>query len=193
MRRVLASASPRRKEILQTLGLSFEVVPSRVDEAALELAIDTGAPGVLARALAEAKARDVAERERGYVLGADTIVVVDGAVLNKPEDDDDAASMLRRLGGRWHDVVTGVALVWDAGAESLSVSTRVLFRALSEERIERYVATGEGRDKAGSYAVQGIGAGLVTRIEGSWSNVVGLPAAETVDLLERSGALDGWP
>jgi len=193
VRHVLASASPRRKAILETLGLTFEVVVSEVDEPALVARSTERAPDALASTLALAKARDVAAREQGFVLGADTIVVVDGAILNKPADDAEAASMLGRLSGRWHDVITGVALVWESQTECLSVTTRVRFRELSVDRIQRYVATGEGRDKAGSYAVQGIGSGLVTQIEGSWSNVVGLPAAETVDLLERAGALTEWP
>ena len=189
MRRVLASASPRRRSILETLGLRFEVVPSVVEEVAV--------PGIsateLARNLALDKAREVASREDGFVLAADTVVVVDGEALGKPVDDADAMRMLALLSGRWHEVVTGVALVWDGGLEDLAVTTRVRFRELTEARMRRYVATGEGRDKAGGYAVQGIGAGLVTRIEGSYSNVVGLPAAETVDLLERAGAVEAWP
>lgn len=189
VRRVLASASPRRREILETLGLAFEVVPSDVDETP----IAGLAPAALATRLAVEKAREVAAREPGFVLGADTVVVVDGEVLGKPRDDADAARMIARLAGRAHEVITGVALCSEGGLEALAVTTRVWFRALDAARIERYVATGEGRDKAGAYAVQGIGAGLVTRIEGSWSNVVGLPAAETIDLLARAGALGAWP
>lgn len=186
---VLASASPRRRAILETLGLRVVVVPSAADERGRE----GEAPDAFARRLAGDKAREVAARQEGYVLGADTVVVVDGEVLGKPRGDDDAARMLRRLGGRWHEVITGVAIVGCGAPEIISVTTRVRFRELSEARIERYVATGEGRDKAGAYAVQGIGAGLVREIEGSYSNVVGLPAAETIDLLERVGALAGWP
>jgi len=185
---VLASASPRRRELLDTLGLGFDVCPSAADEAPLE----GEAPAPMARRLARDKAVEVAGRGEievsAFVLGADTVVVVDGEVLGKPRDDAEAREMLRRLGGRWHEVVTGVALARQGrGAlEDLSVTTRVHFRPLDEGRIDRYVATGEGRDKAGAYAVQGIGGGLVDRIEGSYSNVVGLPAAETV-------ALGGWP
>jgi len=189
MRRVLASASPRRKEILQTLGIGFDVVPSTVDEPLIEGLT----PEALARHHACAKAKDVASRERGYVLGADTVVVVDGDVLGKPADEAEAAAMITRLAGRWHEVITGVALVWPGRVEELSVTTRVEFRALDAETVRRYAATGEGADKAGAYAVQGMGAGLVARIEGSYSNVVGLPAAETVELLERTGALTEWP
>jgi septum formation protein len=192
---VLASGSPRRREILDTLGLSFDVCPSAADEVALP----GEAPGPMARRLARDKAVEVAGRGEtevsAYVLGADTVVVVDGEVLGKPKDDAEAREMLSRLGGRWHEVVTGVALAraGQGAIEDLAVTTRVHFRLLSADRVDRYAATGEGRDKAGAYAVQGIGSGLVDRIEGSYTNVVGLPAAETVDLLERHGALREWP
>ncbi|MCB9591836.1 MAG: septum formation inhibitor Maf [Sandaracinaceae bacterium] len=188
-RRVLASASPRRRAILETLGIPFDVVPSDADETVIEGV----APEAFARHLAVLKAREVAAREEGFVLGADTIVVVDGEILGKPRDDADAARMIGALSGRAHEVITGVALLGPDGVDEIAVSTRVWFRELDAERVARYVATGEGRDKAGAYAVQGIGSALVTRIDGSWSNVVGLPAAETVDLLERAGALRGWP
>lgn len=189
VRRVLASASPRRREILETLGIHVDVVPSGADETP----VPGMSPDALARHLAATKAREVAAREAGFVLGADTIVVVDGEMLAKPEDDDDAVRMIGRLAGRAHEVITGVALVSATGADELSVTTRVWFRELSPEVVRRYVATGEGRDKAGAYGIQGIGAGLVSRIEGSWSNVVGLPAAETIELLQRAGALGSWP
>jgi len=190
---VLASASPRRREILATLGLRFGVRPSGVEER-----VRPGeGPSAFASRVARDKALDVAAAapEGDFVLGADTVVVVDGMILGKPSGDDEAAAMLRRLSGRWHDVTTAVALVRGGGepVEDLVVTTRVHFVELGEDRIARYVATGEGRDKAGAYAVQGVGSGLVDRIEGSYSNVVGLPAAETVALLERHGALGGWP
>ena len=188
---VLASASPRRREILTTLGLAFEVIASGAPEDER-----TGeAPDALARRLARDKALEVSRRvgER-YVLGADTVVVVDGRVLGKPRDDDDARAMLRSLAGRWHQVITAVALARGDGVlEDLSVTTRVHVLALDAERVDRYVATGEGRDKAGGYAVQGIASGFCDRIEGSYSNVVGLPAAETIELLERHGAIARWP
>jgi len=188
---VLASASPRRREILETLGLAFEVDPSRAEEAPR----DGEAPRELALRLAADKAREVsARRPSDAVLGADTVVVLDGAALGKPADEAEARAMIGRLSGRWHEVITGVALARDGIAvETLAVTTRVRFAALSQERIARYAATGEGLDKAGAYGVQGIGAGLVERIEGSYANVVGLPAHETVLLLERHGALGAWP
>lgn len=189
MNLVLASSSPRRRAILETLGLRFRVVPSGAEEIGRE----GERPDATALRLARDKAREVASREVGFVLGADTVVVVDGELLGKPADPTDAARMLRRLRGRWHEVITGVAVVSGDVEDAISVATRVCFRELSDAQIARYVATGEGVDKAGAYAVQGIGAGIVTRVEGSYSNVVGLPAAETIDLLERAGALGEWP
>lgn len=189
-RLVLASASPRRREILATLGIAFDVDPSGASEDA-----QGEAPEALARRLARDKALEVSARSGDrFVLGADTVVVEGGAVLGKPADDEDARAMIARLAGRWHEVVTGVALVrGGARLEDLAVTTRVHMLAMDEARIDRYVATGEGRDKAGAYAVQGIASGLCDRVEGSYSNVVGLPAAETVALLERHGALGAWP
>jgi septum formation protein len=187
---VLASASPRRREILAQLGVAFEVIASGVDEAILA----GEAPRAYAARVARDKALDVARERAGFVLGADTIVEIDGRALGKPQGDDDACAMLRSLSGRSHHVSTAIALC--AGGRVVGerlVTTRVDFRALSEAMIARYVATGEGRDKAGSYAIQGLGAGLVTAIEGSYGNVVGLPAAETVDLLLEHGALHDWP
>lgn len=188
---VLASASPRRREILATLGVAFEVVPSGAAEEERE----GERPEALARRLARDKALEVSRRVGDrFVLGADTVVVVEGRVLGKPADDDHARAMLRALSDRWHEVITGVALArGGAVLEDLAVTTRVHDAPLSAERIERYVATGEGRDKAGGYAVQGVASGFCDRLEGSYGNVVGLPAAETVALLERHGVIAGWP
>ncbi len=188
---VLASASPRRREILATLGVAFEVVPSGAAEEERE----GERPEALARRLARDKALEVSRRVGDrFVLGADTVVVVEGRVLGKPADDDHARAMLRALSDRWHEVITGVALArGGAVLEDLAVTTRVHVAPLSAERIERYVATGEGRDKAGGYAVQGVASGFCDRLEGSYGNVVGLPAAETVALLERHGVIAGWP
>ena len=189
---VLASASPRRREILELLRVPFSVIPSDVDET---MAAGEGALAYAAR-IARAKAAEIAARHtpETFVLGADTVVVVDDEVLGKPQSDVDACAMISRLAGRWHQVATAVCLVHGARvAEELTVTTRVRFRALEPEAIARYVASGEGRDKAGAYAAQGLGAGLVAEIEGSFFNVIGLPAAETVDLLVRAGALARWP
>jgi septum formation protein len=193
---VLASASPRRKRILEQLGIAFDVIPSSVEERRAP----GESPAEYSDRMAALKAREVADRLRDeggrpYVLGADTIVVIDEDVLEKPGSDDEAREMLERLGGRTHQVITSVVLR-RAGAdleEKLAVSTQVSFRLLDPEAIARYVASGEGRDKAGSYAIQGLGAGLVSEITGSYSNVVGLPAVQTVDLLLRAGALRQWP
>ena len=194
---VLASGSPRRREILEQLGVRFRVEPSGVAEpapAAGEL------PETHARTLAAMKADAVAARhaedpERPFVLGADTLVVVRGRILGKPADDGDAVAMLMALAGRGHEVITAVALRCADGshAADISVRTRVAFRAFDAETARRYVATGEGRDKAGAYAAQGLGAGLVRAVEGSYSNVVGLPAVETIELLTQAGVLERWP
>ena len=189
-RLVLASASPRRREILATLGIAFDVDPSGASEDARG-----EGPEALARRLARDKALEVSRRSgERFVLGADTIVVEGGRVLGKPVDDEDARRMIARLTGGWHEVITGVALArGGAVLEDLAVTTRVHMLPMDAARIDRYVATGEGRDKAGAYAVQGVASGFCDRIDGSYSNVVGLPAAETVALLERHGALREWP
>ena len=189
-RLVLASASPRRREILATLGIAFDVDPSGASEDARG-----EGPEALARRLARDKALEVSRRSgERFVLGADTIVVEGGRVLGKPVDDEDARRMIARLAGGWHEVITGVALArGGAVLEDLAVTTRVHMLPMDAARIDRYVATGEGRDKAGAYAVQGVASGFCDRLDGSYSNVVGLPAAETVALLERHGALREWP
>jgi septum formation protein len=193
---VLASASPRRREILGQLGVSFRVEPSGMDESML--------PGELPEAhvvrLAQDKGRQVRERlrddrERPCVLSADTVVVLDDVVYGKPADDAEALRMLQCLSGRTHRVLTGLALCEVGGSfeQSLVLATEVTFRVLDEATLRGYVASGEARDKAGSYAIQGLGAGLVRGISGSYTNVVGLPAAETVELLARAGVLRSWP
>lgn len=190
---VLASASPRRREILATLGIPFRVELADIDESTVP-----GEPAdrYVVR-LAREKALAVAERVAPgpCVLAADTSVVVDGAILGKPHDDDDARRMLRALSGRPHEVLTGVAVLATADRSwtHRCVATEVFFRALDEGEIDRYVASGEGRDKAGGYAIQGLGMGLVREIRGSYTNVVGLPAAEVVELLRAAGAIDRWP
>jgi septum formation protein len=135
------------------------------------------------------------EGSRAFVLGADTIVVVDRAIVGKPSDDADAIRMLLLMQGRTHEVITAVALgrAGDGLSRTLAVRSRVTFRAFDRAFAGRYVATGEGRDKAGSYAAQGLGAGLLRAIEGSYSNVVGLPACETLELLIEQGAVGAWP
>jgi len=172
---VLASASPRRAELLRAAGIGFEVVAADVDERQLE----GEDPATYVRRLAAAKAARVAGTRPGRaVLGADTTVVVDGEVLGKPRDTADAAAMLNRLSGRSHLVLTGVCLIDPAGhAETAVASTTVEFRPLTADDIARYVASGEPMDKAGAYAIQGGAGPFVTRVEGAYDNVVGLPVA----------------
>ncbi len=189
---VLASASPRRRELLGSAGIATLVRPAEVDEAVT--------PGERPREYVERMARTKLERALeesadGLVLAADTVVVQGDAILVKPEDDEHALSMLGRLAGRTHKVLTAVALgrAGQGVLEELTVTTEVRFRPAAREELARYVATGEGRDKAGSYAIQGIGAGLVQGISGSYTNVVGLPLVETLALLTRHGGLTEWP
>jgi len=182
---VLASASPRRRHLLEMLGIAHEVVPSDVDETRL----DGEVPEAMAVRLASAKARAVlAERPGHLVLAADTVVVIDDQVLGKPADPADAERMLATLSGRSHRVVTAVALALPEGEvlERYDVTT-VWFRELSSELISAYVATGEPLDKAGSYGVQGVGAVLVERVDGDFFSVMGLPLRLVVDLLDAAG------
>jgi septum formation protein len=179
---ILASGSPRRIEILSSLGISFTVDPPSVEESLL--------PGEAARTavsrLAAEKATDVGARHPGgWVLAADTLVFFpDGAILGKPRDDADAARMLREIAGKEHGVVTAVRLLRSPGTGSEMVEeSRVRMAPLSEEEIRWYVATGEPRDKAGAYAVQGKGAQFIEGIAGSYSNVMGLPARAVYCLL----------
>jgi septum formation protein len=193
-RLILASASPRRREILATLGIDFEVRPSHADETSLINEDDLGF--VREAALLKLRAAlEETDREGAYVLAADTIVCIGGDRLGKPLDDQDALRMLRRLAGREHVVRTAVALGRQGQGELgiHVVETRVRFREASDDELRRYVASGESRDKAGAYAVQGLASGFVTRLEGSYTNVVGLPAAEVVSLLLEHGALEEWP
>jgi septum formation protein len=175
-RLVLASASPRRRELLERLG--FEAPFKVSDFVESNLAED---PIEAAKANALGKARDVAKRHSGkLVLGADTVVILDGRILGKPVDAVDAARMLTALSGREHDVVTALALVGDGEITEHSC-TRVQFRDLSSAEIEAYVASGEPMDKAGAYGIQGLASQFVTRIEGCYFNVMGLP----LELLTR--------
>ena len=171
---VLASSSPRRLELLRAAGFQPMVVPADVDETAL--------PGETATAhvlrLSRAKVDAVASRYQGAaILGADTVVAVDGDILGKPRDDDDARRMLRRLSGRAHTVLTGVTLVIGAVVRADVAVSEVTIAALSPAEIDWYVASGESRDKAGAYAIQGLASRYVTAIHGSYSNVVGLPVS----------------
>jgi septum formation protein len=174
VRLVLASASPRRRDLLSAAGYEFEVLPVEVDEHPRP----GEAPARYVGRLAESKARaGAALRADAIVLGADTTVTIDGLILAKPEDEADARRMLRLLSGRVHDVLTGVSLVGPGLALVEVAHTHVWFDTLSEGDIEAYVASGEPFGKAGAYAIQGRAARFVTRIEGDYPNVVGLPVA----------------
>ena len=188
---VLASASPRRKQLLRQIGLPFRPFTSRVRENPL-----SHDPLTNARLLAEAKAGAVVSKCRGnWILGADTIVVLDRVLLGKPADGGEAITMLRQLSGREHRVITGFCLVAPDSktAHSEAVVTRVTFKALTEKEILGYVATGEPFGKAGSYGIQGIGAFLVKGISGSYTNVVGLPLCAVVNALLATGAIEKFP
>lgn len=171
---VLASASPRRKELLRNAGIACEVEPAHIPEDPL--------PGESAKACAERLAREKAlavacHRPHDVVLGADTVVVVDGQLLGKPSDAADAARMLRMLSGREHQVITGVCLVAGGQLSVASETTSVTMSQISDAEIDDYIATGEPMDKAGAYAIQGIASRWIPRIEGDYCNVVGLPVA----------------
>lgn len=190
---VLASASPRRQELLRNAGISFTVQPAETDETPLQ----GESPRECAERLAREKALAVARtRPQDYVLGADTIVVVEGEILNKPQDANDAARMLRLLSGRTHEVITGVCVVKpvatvqpsmpDELLKTASETTRVTMCEISEGEIRDYIATGEPMDKAGAYAIQGIASRWIPRIEGDYSNVVGLPVALVYRMLREA-------
>lgn len=187
---ILASASPRRFELLRQVGIDCRVIPSRVDEQVLP----QESPEEHVIRLSCAKACEVATRPEAdgrWFIGSDTVVVRDDQILGKPDNKGHAAEMLRSLSGRTHRVISGYAIYDRMTKETCSdaVVTRVHFKKLTDAEIEGYIATQEPFDKAGSYAIQGIGAFMVPRIEGSYSNVVGLPLCEVITALEELGAL----
>jgi len=181
---ILASQSPRRRYLLERAGLRFTVIPSRLDEAA----VTTPIPQDYVRELAMAKAKDIGRSNpESWVIGADTVVVAGGRILGKPASSAQARDMLQSLSGRWHQVLTGYCL-WRQSDERVfadTVSTDVLFKTLTDGEIDWYIQTGEPFDKAGAYAIQGIGTFLVKRINGSYTNVVGLPVCEVIEFLIR--------
>jgi septum formation protein len=177
---VLASSSPRRRQLLEMLGLRFMVASADVQE----LRLPGEAPAAYARRLARDKARAV---PGAWVLGADTIVVLGEAVLEKPRDAEDAVEMLRRLQGRRHDVITAICLLADGVEHEAADTTAVYFRAVTDDFLRAYVATREPMDKAGAYGIQGYGAALVERIDGDFFSVMGLPLRLVLDLLKRAG------
>jgi len=192
---VLASASPRRRELLEMLGLKFEIEPSRM----LEPELKPGErPSPYAVRVARAKAREVAKRHAsGLIVGADTIVVARGAILGKPSSREEARSMLGHLSGRWHEVFTGLCLIDVARARSVSACSRsrVHMRRLMRSEIDWYLSTGEFHDKAGAYAIQGFASIFIDRIEGCYFNIVGFPVYTFATLARRLGVplLPGSP
>jgi septum formation protein len=179
---ILASRSPRRSELLAAAGIAFDVLAADIDETPR----DGEAPGAYVERLAIEKARAVlALRPDATVLGADTTVTIDGLNLGKPVDASEATDMLRRLQGRAHEVLTGVALVSADGVQSAVDRTRVWFDSMTDEDISWYVESGEPVDRAGAYAIQGLASRFIPRIEGSYSNVVGLPVALVSSILMR--------
>lgn len=177
---VLASSSPRRRQLLEMLGLPLMVAHGDVQE----IPLPRETPSAYARRLARDKARAV---PGALVLGADTIVVLDDEILEKPRDPEHALAMLRRLQGRWHEVITSVCLVAEGRTYEAQDRTSVEFRRADDDTLRAYIATGEPMDKAGAYGIQGYGAALVERIEGDFFGVMGLPLRLVLDLLARAG------
>jgi septum formation protein len=185
---VLASGSPRRQEFFQQLGLEFQVCCCDIDETPLA----HESPQTYVRRLALAKAETVAgkQSEASVVVGADTAVVLQDEILGKPRDEVHGLEMLQRLQGCFHEVLTGFAVVSGDRKQVEVVSSRVLFHHFSDEVLQAYVTSGDGRDKAGGYGIQSGGAFLVRQIEGSYSNVIGLPMTELVQVLLDFGAIE---
>jgi septum formation protein len=187
-RLILASKSPRRYELLKQVGLDFEVIPSRV----MEDIVQKESPKEHVIRLAEAKARDIAS---GYpdrwVIAADTIVYINGSILGKPKSREEAMEMLHRLSGQEHWVLTGFSVchLGKGKSDKEAVQTAVKMKTLSPTEMEWYVQTGEPFDKAGGYAIQGIGSFMIESIRGSYTNVVGLPLCELIQMLNRLGAI----
>ena len=184
VRVVLASQSPRRRDLLSLVGIRHEVRPANIDETYLPGEVPLGH----AERLARTKAETIAVPD-AVTIGSDTIVVVDGDVLGKPRDAADATRMLRRLSGRSHVVITGVAARWRGRTLSAAEQVDVTFRALSDHDIRNYIATGEPMDKAGAYGIQGFGATIVERVNGDYFAVMGLPLNRLTRLLEELGLL----
>jgi septum formation protein len=187
---ILASSSPRRHQLLELIGVAHEIRPADTDETYIQ--------GEVAAAYAERLARDKAERiaadnRDAVVIGADTIVVVDGNVLGKPRDETDAARMLKMLSGRAHVVMTAVAVSHESRIASAVENVTVTFRDLSDDEIASYIVTGEPMDKAGAYGIQGYGATIVRRIDGDYFAVMGLSLVRLVELMDQLGIRYGFP
>jgi len=185
---ILASKSPRRRYLLKQAGLSFSVIPSSIDETS----VPVSPPETYVKVLSEAKADNVATKfPEKWVVGADTIVLKDDAILGKPGSKAEARAMLKQLSGQTHQVLTGYAICCKAKNRKFSetVKTEVLFKSLTDKEIEWYIHTKEPFDKAGAYAIQGLGTFLVKSINGSYTNVVGLPVCEVIEFLIKEGVL----
>ena len=182
---ILASKSPRRKELLTQLGYQFHCHAANIDESVRP---DEG-PAAYVERLAREKALHIAKQQKNkaLILGSDTAVIIDGKILGQPKDKQDAVKMLNMLSGAKHQVVTGIAVAEDQRVESTVVSTDVFFKSLSQNEIDNYWESGEPKDKAGAYAIQGMGGQFVKQIQGSYSAVVGLPLYETAQLLAGFG------
>jgi septum formation protein len=179
---ILASGSPRRRELLAFVIPKFDVIPSDIEETA------SGSPKQQVEKLALDKAEDIARQfPDALVIGADTLVAVDGHVLGKPQDAADAAAMLRLLSGRTHSVYTGVAVISGGIARTAAEATRVTFCPMTEDEIREYIATGEPMDKAGAYGIQGYGGKYISGIEGCFFNVMGLPISRLYTILKEPG------
>ncbi len=188
-RLILASKSPRRKYLLEQAGLTFSIIPSNFDESSATISD----PYSYVRLMAEAKAADISEQHPDcWVIGADTIVLIDNKILGKPGSNAKARSMLKQLSGKTHQVLTGYCICCKNKDTHFSetVKTDVHFKSLSDAEIEWYIQTGEPFDKAGAYAIQGIGTFLVKRINGSYTNVVGLPVCEVIAFLINAGVVN---
>lgn len=183
---VLASGSPRRKELLATLGIPFDVVTSGISEDVET----TDGPVAMVQLLARSKANAVAQKlQEGLVIGSDTTIAFQGEILGKPVDEDAAKEMLRRLRGKRHQVISGIAII-DVATQRVAVSavtTDIKMRDYSDQEVDAYVGTGEPMDKAGSYAIQGKGGALIQEIQGCYNNVVGMPLCELTKLLVEFG------
>jgi septum formation protein len=189
---ILASASPRRKELLRQIGLIFAVVPSEIEEDVK----DGEEPREHVLRLARLKAQEIArDQDSAVIIAADTIVVLSGEILGKPKDEEEAFEILSQLSGRVHRVFTGFCVLdaSDGSEYSEAVESKVRFKHLTPEEIRRYIKTGEPMDKAGAYAVQGRGSYMIKEIQGSYTNVVGLPLCELVEVLTRVKVIELYP
>jgi len=188
-RLILASKSPRRRYLLEKAGLHFTVIPSELDESSVSLS----SPESYVKCLAEAKAGDISNRNPdSWIIGADTIVFIDNTILGKPASRGEARAMLKRLSAKTHQVYTGYCICHKATDHLFSecVATDVSFKCLSEKEIDWYINSGEPFDKAGAYAIQGMGTFLVKRINGSYTNVIGLPVCEVLEYLIKEGVVE---